>query len=234
MLLEHDSGLVLVDTGIGLEDIAHPVERIGSSAINAAGFQFHEPLTAIRQIERLGFRAADVTDIILTHGDHDHVGGLADFPNANVHISEEEHFQLGIDHRRYSSAQFAHRPRWITHPTSSERWFGLEARSLDLFNGISIHLIPLFGHTLGHCGVAIQDGDRWLLHAGDAYYLRVELSTDNHPVSTLATQRADDDDLRRASLSELRRLAQKHAPEIEIFGYHDFTEFPSEAAISVE
>jgi glyoxylase-like metal-dependent hydrolase (beta-lactamase superfamily II) len=89
-------------------------------------------------------------------------------------------------------------------------------------------LIPLFGHTLGHCGVAIQQGDRWLLHVGDAYYLRDELTFDDHPVSQLASLRADDDPRRRASLEALRRLVRDHSSEIDLLGYHDPTEFPTE------
>lgn len=225
VLLEHGGRLTLIDTGIGLQDIVQPVERIGQAAIEAAGFQFHEGLTAARQIERLGFGVDDVTDIVLTHGDHDHVGGLADFPMARVHVSAEEHAQLAGGHWRYSAAQFAHGPRWIVHPSSTWRWFGLEARALSLFDGVECYLVPLFGHTLGHCGVAIQNGGRWLLHAGDAYYLRAELFTDDHPVSHLAAQRADDNASRLASLNELRRLVRDHGDEIEMCGYHDFTEF---------
>ena len=82
--------------------------------------------------------------------------------------------------------------------------------------------MPLFGHTLGHCGVAIQQGERWLLHVGDAYSLRAELESDEHPVSQLAALRADDDSLRRHSLEQLRRLA---AAGVEMLGYHDFSEF---------
>ena len=200
LLIERDGRLALVDTGIGLEDIAHPLQRIGQSAIDAAGFQFHEQVTAIRQIERLGFRAQHVTDILITHGDPDHVGGLADFPAAAVHVSEEEHLRLGSGHWRYSPPQFAHTPRWVVHPPSTARWFGLESRTVDVFDGVDIQFIPLFGHTQGHCGVAVRDAGKWLLHVGDAYYLRVELSTDNHPVSALAAQRADDDGLRRRAL----------------------------------
>lgn len=48
LLVERGGLLVLVDTGIGLKDIAQPVERIGQAAIDAAGFQFHEGLTAAR------------------------------------------------------------------------------------------------------------------------------------------------------------------------------------------
>ncbi len=227
LLLERDGRLALVDTGIGLQDIAAPLERIGQAAIQAAGFQFHASLTAARHIERLGFQTADVSDILLTHADHDHVGGLADFPTARVHLSREEHGRLQRGSGRYSSAQFAHQPRWVAHPTSSERWLGLEARSLEMFHGIDLRLVPLFGHTLGHCGVALRHDGRWLLHVGDAYYLWVELSSDDHPISALATLAAEDDTQRQESLSELRRLAREHSSEVEIFGYHDFAKFPA-------
>ncbi|WP_050028814.1 MBL fold metallo-hydrolase [Verrucomicrobium sp. BvORR034] len=227
LLIEHEGRLVLVDTGIGLEDIKRPLERIGPFAIRAAGFQFHEELTAARQVAGLGFRVGDVTDIVLTHGDHDHVGGLADFPAAKVHVAAEELAQIESGNGRYSAAQFAHGPLWVVHGVSSERWFGLEARRMALVPGCDIYLVPLFGHTLGHCGVAVQVGERWLLHVGDAYYLKVELSMDDHPVSALAAMRAEDDGLRRASLAELRRLVKDNAAEVDLVGYHDFSEFPT-------
>lgn len=234
LLLEHGGQLALIDTGIGLQDIARPLERVGQPAIDAAGFQFHERLTAARQVERLGFRAADVTDIVLTHGDPDHAGGLADFPAAAVHVSEEEHERLVSGHWRYSSAQFAHRPRWVIHPRSAVRWFENEARPLPPLAGVEAFLVPLFGHTLGHCGVAVRNSGRWLLHVGDAYYLRVELTTDDHPVSALAALRADDDALRRESLGFLRRLIRDNGEVIEMFGYHDFTEYPPDSVPDAE
>ncbi|MBN8624685.1 MAG: MBL fold metallo-hydrolase [Planctomycetes bacterium] len=227
LLVELESGrLALVDTGIGLEDIARPRERIGQAAIDGAGFQFHERLTARRQIERLGYAAADVSDIVLTHGDPDHAGGLADFPAARVHVSTEEHTQITAGGPRYSAAQFAHGSRWETYGPSPRRWFGLEARAIPALAACEGMLVPLFGHTHGHCGVALRDGERWLLHVGDAYYLRAELTDDNHPVSALAQLRAEDDQERRATLTHLRRLAQHHAEEVNLTGYHDLTEFP--------
>jgi glyoxylase-like metal-dependent hydrolase (beta-lactamase superfamily II) len=234
LLLEHDNRLTLIDTGIGLHDIAQPLERIGQAAIDGAGYQFHERLTAARQIERLGFRVSDVTDIVLTHGDPDHVGGLADFPEAVVHVSAEEHARLGSGHRRYSAAQFAHQPKWVMHAKSAAKWFGAEARPLPSTVGAEAFMIPLFGHTLGNCGVAVRHGDKWLMHVGDAYYLRVELTTDDHPVSALATLRADDDTMRRESLTLLRRIAKDHSEDVEMFGYHDFTEFPPGALTIAE
>lgn len=229
LLLEHHGELVLVDTGIGLCDVLHPVERLGKALIDAAGFQFHEHDTAVRRIASLGFAPERVQHIVLTHCDPDHVGGLADFPNAAVHVSSEELTQVRLGHWRYVPRQFEHHPRWQARGPAERRWFGLEARPLALDLSSEVLLIPLFGHTLGHCGVAVQHGDRWLLHVGDAYYLRAELTHQNHPVSALAAQRADDDRLRHSSLAELRRLFLRHGDEIEMFGYHDIDELPQAA-----
>lgn len=226
LLIEGDAGLTLVDTGIGLADVRDPVRRVGQAAIDAAGFQFDEAQTALRQIEALGFQGQDVRHVVLTHGDPDHAGGLADFPEAVVHVSEEERTAIDAANPRYSRAQFAHQPRWRTYSQSAERWLGIEARRLDLGRQVEAYLVPLFGHTLGHCGIAVHQADRWLLYVGDAYYLRGELTVDDHPVSQLAAMRAESDPLRRASLNAIRRLVSDHAGEVEMFGYHDFSEFP--------
>ena len=76
LLLEDKDGLALVDTGIGLLDVQQPLERIGQPLIDMAGFQFHEEDTAVRQVEKRGFRTTDVTHVVLSHCDPDHVGGL--------------------------------------------------------------------------------------------------------------------------------------------------------------
>lgn len=226
LLLEDRNGLALVDAGIGLLDCQRPAERIGKQLIDLAGFLFEEADTAVRQVERAGRRPADVSHIILTHGDPDHAGGLADFPDAQVHVAAEERAAIEAGGWRYRPGQFAHGPRWVEAVPSPRRWFGLEARPLPLGFESEILLVPLFGHTLGNSGVAIRQGDRWLLHVGDAYYLRVELATDDHPISAMTAKRAADDGRRRESLEHLRRLFRDHHDEVEMVGYHDITEFP--------
>lgn len=213
-----------MDTGIGLLDVRNPVERLSQELIDMAGFQFNESDTAVRRIEALGFSVDDVRHIVLTHCDPDHTGGLADFPKAQVHVAQEELQHMQSGHWRYVASHFEHGPNWQTHSHGARDWFGLKARPIDVDSSVEVLLIPLFGHTIGHCGVAIRQDSRWLLHAGDAYYLRVELTEDNHAVSSLAAQRADNDDWRLSSLKELRQMFASHEDEIEMIGYHDISE----------
>jgi glyoxylase-like metal-dependent hydrolase (beta-lactamase superfamily II) len=148
LLLEDHGTLALVDAGIGLLDVRHPEERIGRTMIDLGGFQFHEDQTAVRRVEALGFRPADVRHVVITHADPDHTGGLADFPHAEAHLSAEEHAALG-GHWRYRLPQFAHGPRWRTHPPSERRWFGLEARPVDLGFGPEVLLEARTGFAWG-------------------------------------------------------------------------------------
>ena len=64
ILLEEDGRLALVDTGTGLLDTQHPLERIGQPLIDMVGFRFDENLTAVKQIQQLGFLWANQELII--------------------------------------------------------------------------------------------------------------------------------------------------------------------------
>jgi len=173
LLLETDSRLVLVDTGLGTADVREP-RRLGPvrHVIKAA---LREEETAIAQIRSLGLDPADVGDIVLTHGDLDHAGGIGDFPDAQVHLSADEHVALNrrrglLESQRYRPAQWAHRPRITGHPPGEGTWMGFE-RVVDLSEVTAgMLLVPLAGHTAGHAGVAVPTAGGWLLHAGDAFH----------------------------------------------------------------
>lgn len=225
LLLQDDDKLALIDTGIGLLETKNPEKRLGQNLIEMVGFKFNENQTAIRQIEKLGFKPTQVKHSILTHLDPDHIGGLVDFPNIQIHVSTEELENFKSGNERYLPIQLAHNPEILTYGRTSENWFGLEARKVRIDFNADIFLIPLFGHTLGHCGIAIQQKDKWILHIGDAYYLRAETEIDDHPVNQLATIRADNNHLRIQSLNQIKRLIKDHSNEIDIFGYHDPKEF---------
>ncbi|HTH29944.1 MAG TPA: MBL fold metallo-hydrolase [Lacibacter sp.] len=224
LLVKENERLILIDTGIGLLDTLHPTERIGQELIDMVGYRFHESQTAVRQIEQLGLDPEHVTDCIISHLDNDHIGGLADFPKATVHMSAEELDNFHAGNPRYLKLPLAHHPTIQTYAKSGVDWFGFEARRITAGFETAIFLIPLFGHTLGHCGIALKKDDKWLFYVGDAYYLRTELTNEQHPVNELAKMRADNNDLRIASLNNIRRLVKEH-PEIEMFGYHDIEEF---------
>lgn len=229
LLLETEHKLILIDAGIGLLDTQQPETRIGQDLINMVGYRFNEEWTAIRQIERLGLNPNFVTDCIISHLDNDHIGGLADFPNAVVHVGKEEYENFKSDNPRYLKTPLLHNPKIVTYSQSKNNWYGFEARKIDIDADIDIFLIPLFGHTNGHCGVAIKPDSNWAFYVADAYYLRAEIKDTNHPVNELAKMRADNNDLRITTLDKIRDFVNNH-PEIMVFGYHDFEEFKTSFA----
>lgn len=225
LLLEDDNGLTMIDTGLGLAEMQYPLELLGQKLMDVWHFEIDPNLSALRQLEAKGIKTQDVKRIIMTHLDVDHAGGLVDFPHAEVHLSVEEyqHWQSP----RFVANQFAHQPNWKPHGAveNEEQWFGLDSRKLALGLGVDLRLIPLFGHTFGHCGVAIHDGNKWLLHAGDTYYRRIEVSSANNPLDPIAAHSADDNTLRLQSLQKVRDLLANHGDEVDFFSTHDITEF---------
>lgn len=88
-----------------------------------------------------------------------------------------------------------------------------------------IAIVPLPGHTPGHCGVAVRDGEKWLFHAGDAFFHRGQIETPPAPVPfalKIFQRKADTDRAERiANQERLRRLNEAHGGEIAIFNAHD-------------
>ncbi len=225
-------GLVLVDTGIGRLDVNEPV-RLGRPFLAMMRPVMSLAETAVTQVQQLGFKVEDVRHIIVTHLDLDHASGLPDFPNAKVHVFEPE-FQAAMhpDFRsksRYLPAQWAHSPRWVKYPANvGESWFGFN--NAHPIQGLSedILLVPLIGHTHGHCGVAVRGEEGWMLHCGDAYFFRGQLQ--QPPVMPLGIRLFEklvqtERKARIENLNRLNALQQSHGPEIQIFCAHDPVEF---------
>jgi glyoxylase-like metal-dependent hydrolase (beta-lactamase superfamily II) len=242
LLVEADHGLVLVDTGYGLDDVRAPDASLTRSFRRMSRPVLAESETAVRQVEALGFRADDVRDVVLTHLDLDHAGGLRDFPHARVHVLRAELEAAGaartsVERTRYPEAQRAHGPRWVTHDPDGDEWYGFSAvRELPGVQA-EIRLVPLIGHTVGHTGVAVRHGDGWLLHAGDAYFHHDEMRVDG-PVcppalrymqARMETARG----LRLANQERLRELVRGHGDRIAVFCAHDPVELRSRQRVPV-
>lgn len=228
LLVETASGLILVDSGLGTPDVTQPTRRLGRGFQTLVRPTLALEETAFQQVRAMGFDPRDVRDIILTHLDLDHVGGICDFPAARIHVYQPEldyalHPHLK-DRLRYRQIQFSHGPRWQGYRDLPETWYGFPARTLLADAGVDVRLIPLVGHTVGHAGVAVHDGQRWLLHCGDAYFHRSQVAASGDmPIGLQAfeelvqTRRAD----RLENQRKLKQLALEHGHEVTLFCAHD-------------
>jgi len=239
MLVEAGDGLVLIDTGFGTQDVHSPRERLSGFFLTLLAPDFREELTAIRQVERLGFEARDVRHIVLTHLDFDHAGGISDFPHATVHLMAEERAMARarrswLDRQRYRPQQWGQHAQWCEYqPAAGERWFGFElVRDL---RGLppDILLVPLAGHTLGHAGVAIRTGAGWLLQTGDAYFHHGEMD----PVRPHCTpglrfyqwMMEQDRSSRLHNQRLLREVRRAYGEQVRVLCSHDPVEFEAMA-----
>ena len=231
LLVETGDRVVLVDSGFGTDDVRERGRRIGRLSPVLIGFDLAHDEPAVRQLPGLGVDPASVTDVVLTHLDLDHAGGLPDFPQARVHVHATEleaaRHPRPDERLRYVSAQWAHGPRWEEHAEGGEQWFG--------FGGVTpvtedVLLVPLHGHSRGHSAVAVRrpGGQGWLLHAGDAYFHHGDLYTPRTcPPGLKAFQRlvAADNRTRLENLARLQALHAEHRDEVTVFSAHDKQEY---------
>ena len=224
LLLERDDGLALVDAGFGTADLADP-KRLGRPFVAGMRPALDPAETAVAQVEALGFAADDVRDVVLTHLDLDHAGGIGDFPRARVHVDRDEleaaTHPKPAERARYVPAQWAGADL-VPHAPLGDPWFGFTGVQAL---GDDVLLVPLRGHTRGHCGVAVRDHDgSWLLHAGDAYFWHGEVDTPPtyaRGLSLFQRLMARDEKARRHNQERLRELRVAHADEITVFSAHD-------------
>lgn len=230
LLVETNDGLLLVDTGFGLKDITD-TKRLSRPFRMLVGPALDPEETAISQLTKLGFRREDVRHIAVTHLDPDHAGGLADFPDAKVHV-------LGVEldaatqpttfneRTRYRTLQWSHGPKWQIHGSEGgERWFGFEAVRAMESSIADVLLIPLAGHTRGHAAVAVRAREGWLLHAGDAFFYQAKVYAPgvarNRILDVYERMLQIDGRARLGNLERLRALAVEHSNEVRLFCAHD-------------
>jgi glyoxylase-like metal-dependent hydrolase (beta-lactamase superfamily II) len=232
LLVETANGLVLIDSGFGTGDCDDPARRVGPPrylirpVLNPAE-------AAVNQIEHLGFRRDDVRHIVVTHFDCDHIGGISDFPEAQIHVTVAEAFgALHAPSRgekfRFRSVQWAHGPKIVEHTPDGEKWRGFAAAKelRDVAPGIVMISLP--GHSRGHACVAVDAGHRWLLHCGDAYFHHGAVDgTAVMPRALAAFEwvTAFDRNMLRQNQARLVELFDRREPDMVMICSHDRTNF---------
>ena len=225
MLIEHPTrGLVLFDTGYA----PHVLEAFKSFPFSLYGRL--TPVTALAewsaaaQLERLGFRACDVCYVIASHLHADHIGGLRDFPAAQIVVTESA---LNVSRLRgWRALRHAFMPDLL--PTDFEaRALVLEhftdaplgpfGRAHDLFGDGTLRLVKLPGHARGQIG-AYLSAENVLLVADGAWSMRA--IRDNHPPDALPLHIAFDNVQQTLeTLTNLHRFHLEH-PEVRLLPTH--------------
>jgi len=176
-LIEHPRGLVLFDTGIATDAADDPRAVFGELA-DAVDLTFTPEQRVDRQVQALGYRTEDVTDVLVSHSHFDHTGGLHLFPEANFHIGRGD-----LDYAHFPKPEAAHLFRVADlEPTRDYAWNEVTG-DFDLFGDGTVVLLRMPGHTPGNGSLLVRLPSRNVLLTGDTVHLRSAL-TDELPMPT--------------------------------------------------
>jgi glyoxylase-like metal-dependent hydrolase (beta-lactamase superfamily II) len=179
---------ILVDTGFGPRPDNPELGRLATA------------------LAAIGVSAEDIDTVVISHPHGDHIGGAvvgageaasAAYPSARYWLS-----QADWDH-------FA-QPEQLSRGALHDKLPPLaRAQRLDLADGEQeiapgVRLLPLPGHTPGHMGVALTDGDEMAVYVGDLIHHPLQIEHpewspvfDSLPLLSRETRRALVDRARR-------------------------------------
>ena len=224
-VIKHLKGLVLFDTGLDPAVTSAP-DYVDSAILRffmrrLFRFSIGPDDSAAKNLERLGLRAEDVTTVVISHLHFDHIGGIADIPQAELLVSRDEWQQLSEPHpeRNYFFAQHIKLPRakWrpIDFTTTDDRLLAPFGGCYDVMGDGTLVLLPTPGHTVGSLSMLIR-ANKYppLLLVGDLSYDTELLMRDQLPGIY-----ADAPQL-KASYAKIRELKAR-LPNLVILGSHD-------------
>ena len=195
LLIEHESGLVLLDNGAGNKEDAKFHEIYG---VENEGGDGRTRLEA--GMRAAGFRPEDVAIVIDTHLHFDHAGGNTyrdasgavrlSFPNARYVVQAGEYHYATHTNERTAASYFPH--NFV--PVAEAGRYDLVDGEREIVAGIRV--LPTPGHTPHHQSVLIDGGGERACYFGDLVPTAAHLPLpwimgyDVEPLVTLESKRA--------------------------------------------
>jgi glyoxylase-like metal-dependent hydrolase (beta-lactamase superfamily II) len=165
VLIEAGDDLVLIDAGFGPE---LPEILVGR-------YELRRDDDLLDHLGRAGYAAEDVTHVILSHLDADHVGWALSppsFPNATVYVQEaalQEARQMPEKDGRRAAVP-------AVEKGVEDGWCELLDTDGEVRPGVRVEVRS--GHSAGHQIVWIRDGDDLALYTGDLAPAKIWLDPD--------------------------------------------------------
>jgi glyoxylase-like metal-dependent hydrolase (beta-lactamase superfamily II) len=165
VLVEAGDDLVLIDAGFGPE---LPQILVGR-------YELRRDEDLLDHLEGAGYAAEDVTHVILSHLDADHVGWALSppsFPNATVYVQEaalEEARQMPEKDGRRAAVP-------AVEKGVEDGWCELLDTDGDVLPGVRVEVRS--GHSAGHQIVWIGEGEDLALYTGDLAPAKIWLDPD--------------------------------------------------------
>lgn len=201
--------VILVDTGFPdayVEDAEEAGRRDGLDAFGRL-VQIGPENRPEAQLALLGLAPQDVTDLVVTHGDIDHVGAIDRFPDATLVVSRTE-YEAGPP-RYFGTA----RP-FVWPPSARTR---LVDRDVEVAPGVTLLATP--GHSPGHLSLLVR------LRETGSMLLAIDAISRERELETGINGGAEDAEAARESA---RRLLEIAADESSLLVYgHDPNQRPT-------
>ena len=194
LLIEHPSGLILIDTGAGNKEDEKFKNIYGLENEGGDGRTMLED--GLREV---GVEPKEITLVINTHLHFDHAGGNTfigesgkvqlTFPNATYIVRRGEYDYAMNTNERTAASYFERN----FMPVEAAEKFELVAREKTIVKGIRV--IPTPGHTPFHQSVLIESGGERAFYLGDLVPTHAHLPLpwimgyDVEPLTTLETKR---------------------------------------------
>ncbi len=149
-LIDTGDDVILIDTSFPDAILELPEDHEVGVLVGTRKMPFEVAL------QKAGYKLSDVTKIILTHHNMDHVGAIQLFPNAEIYISEIDKVKL----------QNIESLNVIGVPLNENPYKNFKGSYEVVKN---IYMVQTYGHTAGHCAIVVHEeaNDRYIMFAGD-------------------------------------------------------------------